>query len=77
MRTGKGDAPGMGFPTARRRRRELYTAAAFGGQKIASHQRGLDVRTLRGSTFSDSASVSSAKFTVAPAEGVASELATL
>lgn len=32
MGTGKGDAPGMGFPTARRRR-ELYTAAAFGGAK--------------------------------------------
>lgn len=36
MRTGKGDAPGMGFPTARRR--ELYTGAAFGRQKMASHQ---------------------------------------
>lgn len=77
MRTGKGDAPGMGFPAARRRRRELYTAAAFGGQKMASYQRGLGVRTLRGSAFFDSANVPSAKFTVAPAEGVASELATL
>lgn len=76
MRTGKGDAPGMGFPTARRRR-ELYTAAAFGGQKMASHQRGLGVRTPRGRAFSDSGSVSSAKFTVAPAEGVASELSPL
>lgn len=56
MRTGKGDAPGMGFPTARRRR-ELYTAAAFGGQKMASHQRGLGARTPRGRAFSDSGSV--------------------
>lgn len=75
MRTGKGDAPGIGFPTARRRRRELHTAAAWGGQKMASHQQGLAVRSLR--TFSDSGSVSSAKFTVASAEGDASELSTL
>lgn len=74
MRTGKGDAPGMGFPTARRRR-ELYTAAAFGGQKMASHQGGLGARTPRGRAFSDS--VCYVKFTVAPAEGVASELSPL
>lgn len=51
MRTGKGDAPGIGFPTARRRRRELHIAAAFGGQKMASHQQGVAVRTLREGLF--------------------------